>query len=123
MIPTSLLKTFAGVSIDTFDFETEEELDDFLQTCIDMAESLITDYCDRDFGDSPPTAVKNVCLRLAANIVMQAVARQDTDLIRAREYSTKVLEGKVFSDDLKEDLDPHVNRIIQLKPVFYEDDG
>lgn len=120
MIPTGLLKTFAGVSIDTFDFETEEELDDFLQTCIDMAESLITDYCDRDFGDSPPAAVKNVCLRLSANIIAQAVARQDIDLLRAGEYSNKLLDSRVFTDDLKEDLRPYINITIQFDPTYNE---
>jgi len=120
VIPTGLLKTFAGVSIDTFDFEDEDDLNAFLEEVISMASSMIEDYCNYTFDDNPPAAVKNVCLRLSANIIAQAVARQDIDLLRAGEYSNKLLDSRVFTDDLKEDLRPYINITIQFDPTYNE---
>mgnify|MGYP001174102048 CR=1 FL=1 len=121
MIDEDLLKIFTGVSKETFELETDEELDNLLTEFIGMAKSLIEDYCNRDFGDDPPRAVKNVCLRLAANIVVQAVARQDTDLTRSGEYSTKITDSKVFTQDLKDDLRPYLNNMIQMQPITNTD--
>ena len=121
MIAPGLLKIFTGVNLETFDLEKEEELEAFLGEVIGMATSMITDYCRQDFGDNPPSAVKNVCLRLAANIIAQAAVRQDIDLLRAGEYSNKLLDSKVFTEDLKEDLRPYINIGIQFDPTYKED--
>lgn len=121
MIEPDLLKIFTGVNLETFDLKDEDELEAFLEEVIGMAESMIIDYCNYDFDSNPPAAVKNVCLRLSANIIAQAVARQDIDLLRAGEYTNRLLDSGVFTDDLKEDLRPYINIAVQFDPAYKEE--
>ena len=78
---------------------------------INQSTSLIKTYCNNyhTTQDSDvPDAVKNVCLRLTANMVALAIARRDTPITQPNDWTVTILSSEIFSQDLKDDLEPFV---------------
>lgn len=76
-----------------------------------QSEDLIRQYCNnyKACNDSEvPAAVKNVCLRLTANMVALAIARRDTPITQPNDWTVTILSSEIFSQDLKDDLAPFV---------------
>ncbi|WP_295612121.1 hypothetical protein [uncultured Methanobrevibacter sp.] len=71
-----------------------------------QSEDLIKSYCNNDFKKEVPLAVKNVCLRLTANMVTQAIARRDTPITKVNDWNISTVGSRIFTNDLKEDLEP-----------------
>lgn len=104
MISTDLLIRFTGVEPETFGFKDQEELEGFLNEIISMASDMIREYTGQVFPEAVPSIVQNCCLRLAGNIIAQAIARQDIELLRSGDYSNELLRSDVFTKDIKDDL-------------------
>ena len=51
--------------------------------------------------------IKNVCIRLVSNIIAFHFKRRDDPVRKVNEYSVKVFESDVFTDELKQDLKPY----------------
>lgn len=102
-----------GVKPQTFRFEKGDtaSLETLLEKWILQAEGLIIAYCNYDFNDMEeiPSAVVNVCLRLTANMVAFAQARNDTPVIKVKDWTVQTVSSNVFSNDLKRDLAPFVH--------------
>lgn len=102
-----------GVKPQTFRFEKGDtaSLETLLEKWILQSEGLIISYCNYDFNDLDeiPSAVVNVCLRLTANMVAFAQARNDTPVIKVKDWTVQTVSSNVFSNDLKRDLTPFVH--------------
>ena len=90
--------------------EDDAKLREIVETWIKQSTSLIKDYCNNDFKDyeTIPEAVQNVCLRLTANMVALAIARRDTPITQVNDWQINIVNMRVFSNDLKDDLTPYV---------------
>ena len=83
-------------------------LNTIVQGWIKQSESLIISYTHNDFSSGVSDAVKNVCLRLTSNMVALSVARRDTPITQPNDWTVQILSSEIFTDDLKEDLEPFV---------------
>ena len=83
-----------------------------------QSQDLIKQYCNNytTCGDyDVPPAVKNVCLRLVSNMVALAIARRDTPVTQPNDWTVTILSSEIFSQDLKDDLEPFVKAKVSGK--------
>lgn len=108
MITATELIQLTGAKPQTFRLEKNdtEGLENILNEWIIQSEGLITSYCNNQFTEEVPLAVKNVCLRLSSNMVAFAQARKDTPLIKVNDWTTQIISSGIFTEDLKDDLIP-----------------
>ena len=90
-------------------------LNAIVQDWIKQSESLIMSYTHNDFANGVSDAVKNVCLRLTSNMVALSVARRDTPITQPNDWTVQILSSEIFTDDLKEDLEPFVKQAVTGK--------
>lgn len=86
--------------------DSPEEFETLIEEWINQSESLITSYCKKEWTDNVPDAVKNVCLRLTANMVAFYYARRDDPLHKVDDFNVKIFSSEIFTDDLRQDLKP-----------------
>ena len=108
----------SGVTYVKFGYKDDENAFNALITeWINQAESLINSYCNRNWYNTidengntvtvtVPLAVKNVCIRLVANIVAFKHARKDNPIKKVNDFSMTIFSSEIFTDDLKRDLKP-----------------
>ena len=95
-----------------------QRLEEIVTDWIVQSESLIKEYTHnyKDVEDDDvPDAVRNVCLRLTSNMVALSVARRDTPITQPNDWTVTILSSEIFSDDLKEDLEPFVKQAVTGK--------
>ena len=83
-----------------------------------QSQDLIKSYTNNygTCGDNEvPDAVKNICLRLTANMVALAIARRDTPITQPNDWTVQILSSEIFSQDLKDDLEPFVKASVSGK--------
>ena len=73
-----------------------------------QSEDLIKHYTHNQFVNGVPDAVKNVCLRLVSNMCTLAVLKRETPIIKVNDWTMKAVPSDIFTDDLKEDLEPFI---------------
>lgn len=90
--------------------EDEDKMNEIVEKWVKQSTSLIKSYCHNDFKKYKhiPKAVQNVCLRLTANMVALAIARRDTPITKVNDWQVNIVNMRIFSNDLKEDLEPWV---------------
>lgn len=110
----------SGTNARKFGYKDQESAFNALLTeWISQAESFINAYCRRDWNNytdddgnevtvTVPPAIKNVCTRFVANIIAFNYKRRDDPIRKVTDYSVKVFESDIFTDDLKQDLKPFV---------------
>lgn len=96
--------------------DAEDKLEELINDWIHQSESHINAYCRRNWYDyyeddekiivKVPSAVKNVCIRLTANIIAFSYARKDTPIKEVNDFAIKIFSSEIFTEDLKEDLKP-----------------
>ena len=97
--------------------DDEEAFNALIEEWISQAEGLINSYCKRNWYPiinedgtetevTVPKAVKNVCIRLTANIIAFRYARKENPIKKVNDYSMTIFSSEIFTDDLKEDLKP-----------------
>ncbi len=108
----------SGVNYNKVGYKDDENgFNTLINDWISQAESLINSYCKRDWYNKTdetgetivvtvPIAVKNVCIRLVANIVAFKHARKDNPIKQVNDFSMTIFSSEIFTDDLKEDLKP-----------------
>lgn len=106
--PTDVIE-ITGVKPQTFRLEKNDTqgLETLLTKWIIQSEGLITSYCNNQFTDEVPPAVKNVCLRLTANMVAFSQSRNNTPVVKVNEWTMQTISSKIFTNDLKADLEPY----------------
>lgn len=106
---------FTGLKPKHIKVDTDAELENIVSDWILQCQDLIKQYTNNFNAcseDNIPLAVKNVCLRLCANMVALAIARRDTPVTQVNDWTVQILSSEIFSQDLKDDLDPYVkNRV------------
>ena len=90
-------------------------LNTIVQDWIKQSQSLIESYTHNDFSNGVSDAVKNVCLRLTSNMVALSVARRDTPITQPNDWTVQILSSEIFSQDLKDDLEPFVKQAVTGK--------
>lgn len=96
------------IKVDT-DAELEEIVSDWILQCQDLIKHYTNNFKDTS-DQNIPYAVKNVCLRLASNMVALAIARRDTPVTQVNDWTVQILSSEIFSQDLKDDLDPYIKQ-------------
>lgn len=84
----------------------ESEFTEVMVKWIRQCSDLIRKYCNNDFNNGTPEAVKNICLRLVSNMVSLNDARKNSHMVKVNDWSVQILSSNIFTDDLKEDLAP-----------------
>lgn len=99
---------FTGLKPKMLKLQTNDdgELYVMVEEWIKQSEDLIKSYCNNEFKNEVPGAVKNVCLRLTSNMVTQAIARRDTPITKVNDWNISTVGSRIFTNDLKEDLAP-----------------
>ena len=113
------VKNMSGVKPERLgsQFKNDEgAFDELIEEWITQAEGLINSYTKRNWypvvenGTTTvipiPNAVKNVCIRLVANIIAFRYARKENPIKKVNDYSMTIFTSEIFTDDLKEDLKP-----------------
>jgi hypothetical protein len=104
-------------------FANEYEFDTFLERfLIRRAQKRINSYCRRDFdadytGSTIPEDIRDVCARVAANMIQILVMNKMGPLIRTGDYKIAMPSQAVLTDEIKADLAPYIKA---TDPVFYE---
>ena len=91
--------------------DDETKMNEIVEIWISQCEDLIKSYCNNDFKKYKceiPKAVQNVCLRLCSNMVALAIARRDTPITKVNDWQINIVNMRIFSNDLKDDLEPWV---------------
>ena len=97
--------------------DDETAFNTLIEEWISQAEGLINSYCKRNWDPiideddniipvTVPNAVKNVCIRLTANIIAFRYARKENPIKKVNDYSMTIFSSEIFTDDLKQDLKP-----------------
>lgn len=104
------VKQFTGIQPQHLKLSKDDDnkLDEILTKWISQSEDLIKSYTNNKFENNVPDSVKNVCLRLTANMVALAIERRDTPRTIVNDWTIRVSSSKIFTEDLKEDLTPYV---------------
>lgn len=109
MVTVDEVKTFTGINPQHLKLAQNEtnKLNEIITEWISQSEGLIKSYTHNNFpGDNLPAAVKNVCLRLTANMVALAIERRDTPRTKVTDWTIRVSSSDIFTEDLKQDLEP-----------------
>ena len=90
--------------------DDDTKMNEIVETWIIQCQDLIKSYCNNDFKmySKIPDAVQNVCLRLCSNMVALAIARRDTPITKVNDWQVNIVNMRIFSNDLKDDLEPWV---------------
>lgn len=104
------VKQFTGIQPKHLKLSAEDDtkLNEILGKWISQSEDMIKSYTNNKFTDEVPDTVKNVCLRLTANMISLAIERRDTPRTIVTDWGTRVSSSKIFTEDLKEDLTPFI---------------
>ena len=111
MVTVDEVKTFTGINPQHLKLDRHDgrKLNRVIEEWISQSEDLIKSYTHNNFiDDKCPKAVKNVCLRLTANMVALAIERRDTPRTKVTDWTIHVSSSDIFTEDLKEDLAPFV---------------
>lgn len=111
------VKQFTGIQPKHLKLSAEDDnnLDEILEKWISQSEDMIKSYTNNKFTDEVPDTVKNVCLRLTANMISLAIERRDTPRTIVTDWGTRVSSSKIFTEDLKEDLTPFIKEKVSYK--------
>ena len=95
-----------------------DPFEEIIEEWIGHAEGFINSYCKRDWNPvvidgvtTPvpvPVVVKDVCIRIVANIIAFRYGRKENPIKKVNDYSMTIFSSEVFTDDLKQDLKPYV---------------
>lgn len=83
-----------------------EKFNELIEEWITQSESFINSYCHKKWEENVPLGVKNVCIRLTANIIAFHYARRGNPIRKVNDYSAKIFSSEVFTEDLRQDLKP-----------------
>lgn len=110
MVTVDEVKTFTGINPQhlKLDVGDESKLSEIIIDWISQSEDLIKSYTHNKFSEGIDGAVKNVCLRLTANMVALAIERRDTPRTKVNDWKIQVSSSDIFTDDLKKDLEPFI---------------
>lgn len=91
------------------DKDDNQKLEEIVSEWIIQSQDLINMYTNRNYTDeNVRPAIKNVCLRITANMVNLAIQNRDSPIIKVNDWSIQTVPSDIFTDDLKNDLKPFI---------------
>lgn len=96
-----------GITPKTFRLQNDKELTDIVTDWVEQATALIDSYTKttQDIGNVP-LAMKNICIRVTANMVTFAESRKNSPLLKVNDWTIKTVPTEILTDDLRQDLKP-----------------
>lgn len=94
-----------SLRIKSDDPDREVKMNSIIEKWIIQCSDLIISYCHNQFTRGVPPSVENVCLRMVANMIALFIARKDTPIQKVNDWSVKILDSEIFSQDLRDDLE------------------
>lgn len=113
------LKTVTGIRPEDLYFKdeeggktAEEKLDELLESWLVQIKDMIDQDRKRDYlkeyengeREQIPPGIHFIALRIAANMIAQAMVRRDTPVLKVGEYAVKMAEENIFTNAIKKDL-------------------
>lgn len=104
---------FTGVQPDDLGFKTDNEAGDTpaeqltaqVTTWLEEIKDLIDQDRGKDYAAGTiPKGIHNIAKRACANMVMLAIQRRQSPIIRVDDFNIKMADDKIFTPALKEDL-------------------
>ena len=103
-----------GITIKTFRLDTEEALTNLVREWRGQASALIDSYTKTTQDtDNLPLAIKNICIRVTANMVTFAESRKNSPLVKVNDWTIKTVPTEILTDDIREDLKPFTKESIR----------
>jgi hypothetical protein len=97
--------SFSGVIAADLGTADDDALNVLLTSWLTDITDRIDIFCGTSWkGGVVPNPIKSVCLRACTNMVGYAVQNRKTPIVKVNDYSIKLIEGKVLTDELKEIL-------------------
>ncbi len=103
---------YTGVHPEDLGLDDQAELEDTIRGWLVDIKDLIDQDRNRDFHkevengrwEKVPPAIDSIALKMASNMVAQAITRRDTPIIKIGEYAVRMVEDKVFTSNIKDEL-------------------
>ena len=103
-----------GITVKTFRLDSEEALTNLVREWIGQASALIDSYTKTTQDtDNLPLAIKNICIRVTANMVTFAESRKNSPLVKVNDWTVKTVPTEILTDDIREDLKPFTKESIR----------
>lgn len=97
------------LNISKTDEHASEKLEALLEEWIVQSQDLINTYCNRSYtSETIRPALKNICLRVTANMVSLAIQKRDNGIIKVNDWTIQNVPSDILTDVLKNDLKPFV---------------
>jgi hypothetical protein len=107
MKPKELRASIQPISWDELGFESDDALDLFLKDLLRRAQDHAESYLGRTYTpETVPPAVKEVALRLAANMYNYLLKVRRGPLMQVGEFEVRLVDDSVFTPALRRDLRP-----------------
>ena len=105
------VERITGVLPEHYQLEDDDVLfKTIIEDWIRQATSVINNYLHREYeSDQVPQDVRLVCSLLVSNIIAFGQSRRETPIIRKNDWSVNLLGADLFTDELKDLLDPFVD--------------
>jgi len=84
----------------------EEKLNALIEQWLTQIKNLINQDRNRDYSAEAevPPGIRNISLRMAANMVAQAQLRRETPIVKKDDFTISMVEDKIFTPSIKSDL-------------------
>lgn len=103
-----------GITTKTFRLDTDDELNNLVTEWIGQASALIDSYTKTTQDtENLPLAIKNICIRVTANMVTFAESRKNSPLVKVNDWTIKTVPTEILTDDIREDLKPFTKESIR----------
>lgn len=86
----------------------ETQFNNLITKWIQLASGTINTYCNRTFSQSDvPEAIRLATVLMVCNLIGFVQSRKETPIIKKDDWTVDFLDVKLFSDDIKEMLEPY----------------
>ncbi len=104
---------------DQKDKTAEQVLEETIEKWLIQIKDMIDRYIGKEYVDEDniPGIIENVALRMAGNMVTVAMLRRNTSLIQSDNFDMGLIQDRIFTDAIKQDLDNTVKRENKIKAV------
>lgn len=98
-----------GVQPEDLGLDDTDELDTLLESWLTEVKDIIDrdrrqDFSDTDVWAEVPALVTSVARRMAGNAIAIAIVRRETPIIRIDDFSVKLVEDRLLTEDIRRDL-------------------
>lgn len=97
--------TSAGVRPTDLGFAVYAELEVWVDGRLEEISDLIDRHIAEEFqGEDAPAGIHGIARQMAVNLIANAVATRSTPVVRIDDWSVRVQQATVFTDDIKHSL-------------------